>query len=170
LSAIHACLLPDDALLGIYQANGAYTDCFATDVAGAISHEQFVAAFYTTFVFKLERLILKWAVSRPSTDAQAKQLASGSINAFAAWDVERRCPDQLLLSDMHGRTKSWLMVAPIDGGKGTRLYFGSAVVPAINRKTGKSELGTEFRALLGFHKIYSMVLLHAAKARLKATN
>jgi hypothetical protein len=33
---------------------------------------EYVNAFYTTRVFRLERIILKWAVSRPSTDAQAK--------------------------------------------------------------------------------------------------
>ena len=166
--SIRSCALPDGALLGTYRANGAYTDCFAADVAGSISHEQFVTAFYTTFVFKLERTILKWAVSRPSTDAQAKQLAAGSIDEFAAWHVERRCPDQLLVSDFQARTRSWLMVAPItmDNGPGTRLYFGSAVVPVRNRKTGKAELGPGFRALLGFHKLYSVVLLRAAKAEL----
>jgi hypothetical protein len=45
------------------------------------------------------------------------------------------------------------------------LYFGSAVVPVKNRKTSKVELGLIFRALLGFHKIYSVVLLRAARAR-----
>jgi len=51
-------------------------------------------AFYTTLVFKLERLILKLAVSRPSTDAQAKQLAAGSIDEFSAWHVEARSENQ----------------------------------------------------------------------------
>ena len=156
--SIRTCPLPDDALLSTYRANGAYTDCFAADVDGSISHEQFVAAFYTTFVFKAERAILKWAVAKPSTDAQAKQLASGSIDEFAAWHVEKRCPDQLLLSDFRARTKSWLMVVPItlNNGPGTRLYFGSAVVPVKNRKTGAVGQSGIFRALLGFHKIYSI--------------
>jgi hypothetical protein len=39
----------------------------------------------------------------------------------------------------------------------TRLYFGSAVV----------SLSFGFRALLGLHKVYSRVLLHAAKSRLE---
>jgi hypothetical protein len=162
--------LPEGALLSIYRESGAYTDCFAADVAGTISHEQFVAAFYTTFVFKLERAILKWAVSKPSTDAQVKLLAAGSINEFAAWRVEKRCPNQLLMSDFQARTRSWLMVTPVmlGGVARTRLYFGSAVVPVKNRKTGVVEQGGVFRALLGFHKIYSVVLLRAAVARLNA--
>lgn len=168
---IQSCPLPDGALLGAYLANGAYTDCFSTDVAGAVSHEQFVTAFYTSFVFKLERQILAWAVSKPSTDDQAKQLAWGAIDEFAAWHVEKRSPNQLLLSDFRASTRSWLMVAPITvhNVPGTRLYFGSAVVPSINRKTGKIEMDLVFRALLGFHKIYSVVLLRAAKARLNST-
>ncbi|MDD5058826.1 MAG: hypothetical protein PHQ60_13235 [Sideroxydans sp.] len=170
MSSIRACPLPDVALLNTCLANGEYTDCFAADVAGSISHEQFVAAFYTTFVFKLERAILKWAVAKPSTDAQAKQLAAGAIDEFAAWHVEQRCPDQLLMSDFQSRTRSWLMVAPITVGNvaGTRLYFGSAVVPVTNRKTGEKELDPVFRALLGFHKIYSKVLLRAAVNRLNS--
>ena len=58
----------------------AYTDCYTADISGPVSHAQYVTAFYTTAVFKLERLILKWAVSRPSTDAQAEQMAAGAID------------------------------------------------------------------------------------------
>lgn len=169
--SIQSCPLPDGALLGAYQANGAYADCFSTDVAAPVSHEQFVTAFYTSFVFKLERQILAWAASKSSTDDQAKQLALGAIDGFAAWHVEKRSPNQLLLSDFQASTRSWLMVAPItvNNVPGTRLYFGSAVVPSINRKTGKTEMGLIFRALLGFHKVYSVLLLRAAKARLNST-
>ncbi|HET9483682.1 MAG TPA: hypothetical protein VFO79_06985, partial [Xanthomonadales bacterium] len=96
--------------------------------------------------------------------AQAAALASGRADAFAAWSVEGRTDDQLLLCDLHGRTRSWLMSAPLDGG--TRLYFGSAVVPVAGRD-GRATLGTGYRALLGFHRIYSRVLLRSARARLE---
>lgn len=167
-SAIHACPLPEHALLATYRSNGSFTDCYAVDVAGTVSHAQFVAAFYTTSIFRLERLILKWALSRPSTDEDARRLAAGTADTFAAWTVEGRGVDQLLLCDLAGRTRSWLMVAPITTADppGTRLYFGSAVVPHRNRRTGQNEMGTAFRALLGFHKLYSRVLLRAAVARL----
>ena len=156
---------PDEALLARYSAqDGCYTDCFAVDVPGVVSFEAYVAAFYTTWLFKLERAILKLAVKRPSTDAQAVELAAGRRDSFAAWDVEARAEDQLLMCDLAGRTRSWLMVAPADGG--TRLYFGSAVVP-VTGKDGKPTLGFGFSALLGFHKLYSKALLWSAVRKLK---
>ena len=51
-------------------------------------------------------------------------------------------------------------------GAQTRLYFGSAVVPVKNTKTGRSSLGLGSHALLWFHKIYSVVLLFSARSRL----
>lgn len=162
MPAIDPSPLPAGALLQAYVLRGAYTDCYSTELGRAVSHAQFVEAFYTTAVFKLERWLLARFMARPSTDAQAGQLASGSRNAFAAWAVEERAPDQLLLAA--GRTRSWLMVAslPGHGGVATRLYFGSAIVP----HGGSTRMGWQFTALLGFHKLYSRVLLWAARHRL----
>ena len=169
MSAIQPCSLPRGALLNTYKRTGAYTDCYATDIHGSVSHQQFVTAFYTTPLFKLERVILKWAVSKPSTDVDAQQLASGAVDAFAAWRVEKRSENQLLMCDLHGHTRSWLMVAPLktDRGPATRLYFGSAVVPVKSASTGTLAIGFGFRALLGLHKIYSKALLFAARSQLK---
>jgi hypothetical protein len=166
---ITPCRIPDDALLTAYSLNGGFADCYAVDIAGSISLERYVEAFYTTRVFKIERLILKYAVSLPSTDDEARQLAAGTIDRFAAWHVEARRDDQLLLCDFQRRTRSWLMVAPAMHANGpqTRLYFGSGVVAVIDRKTGVASQGRVFRALLGFHKVYSKVLLHAARSRLQ---
>jgi len=112
--------------------------------------------------------MLAWFVARPSTDLQARQLAEGSTDSFAAWRVEGRAPDQVLLADFMGRTRSWLMVAPAPGGAGagTRLYFGSAVVPRRHTGHGRPRMGFAFHALLGFHKLYSRLLLQAARSRL----
>ncbi len=156
--------LPADALLGRYSGSGAYADCYSATISRAVSHAEFVEAFYTTWVFRLERLILKLAVSRPSTDAEARELAEGTRDSFAAWNVEARAADQLLLGDFMGRTKSWLMVAATETG--TRLYFGSAVVPMRGANPEKPRLGFVFTALLGFHKLYSRILLRSAVARL----
>jgi hypothetical protein len=166
--AIHSCELPADALLNRYSESGAYADCYVAEIAGDVSHAEFVGAFYTTAVFKLERLILRLLVSRPSTDAEAQQLAQGKRDSFAAWSVEARATDQLLLSDFKGRTKSWLMVAApqIAGSSGTRLFFGSAIVPRRSAANGRTELGIFFKALLGFHKLYSRILLNSAVSRL----
>ena len=160
--------LPEDALLRKYANGGAYTDCYITEIPGPVTHAAYVEAFYTTAVFKLERLILAWFVSRPSSDAQARRLAAGELDSFAAWNVEARSVNQLLMCDFQGRTRSWLMVAPVqgDGPAATRLYFGSAIVPTVNKATGHVGLSSTFRVLLGFHKVYSRVLLSAATRRL----
>lgn len=170
MAAIRPCALPDGSLLSPYAGSGGYADCYVAEVAGAVSHAEFVEAFYTSAVFKLERWVLRLLVSRPSTDAQAKQLALGELGAFAAWSVEGRAPNQLLLCDMAGRTRSWLMVSAAGGGGPTctRLFFGSAVVPARSAAAGRGSLGPVFSALLGFHKLYSRVLLGAARSRLRA--
>lgn len=168
MPAIRPHALPGQALLGKYAHNGGYADCYVADVARPVSHAQFVEAFYTTAVFKLERLLLAWLVAKPSTDAQAKQLAAGTLDAFAAWRVEARSADQLLMCDLRGSTRSWLMVAtlPREGAAATRLYFGSAVLPIRDKATGQATMSLAFRALLGFHKVYSRALLRAACARL----
>jgi len=166
--SIESCPLPDNALLNTYQKNGAYTDCYFTDISSTVTHSQYVNAFYTTSVFKLERSILKWVVSKPSSDAQVVLLADGETDTFSAWNVEKRCENQLLLCDYQKRTRSWLMIKYVESEKGitTRLYFGSAVVPIKNIKTGSSSFGFVFHALSWFHKMYSVVLLSSAKSRL----
>lgn len=168
MSSVESCPMPSVALLRRYQQSGFYTDCYSTEIFVRVSFEQFILAFYSTRLFRLERFILKCIVSRPSTHAELAQLASGDINEFAAWSVEDRSEDQLLLSDYQGRTKSWLMTTHIESESGghTKLYFGSAVVPVLNKKTGEKRLGFAYRALLTFHKIYSVALLSAAAASL----
>jgi hypothetical protein len=159
---IEPCALPAHALLGRYRDSGAYTDCYGVTVPSDMAHARFVEAFYTTWLFKLERAVLV-LVGKPSTDTQARALAQGEAESFAAWRVEARAPDQLLLCDYRGRTRSWLMREAGDGG--TRLYFGSAVVPVVDGN-GRRSPGIAFRALLGFHRIYSRALLRAAVRRL----
>jgi hypothetical protein len=166
---IKACELPIGALLLRYRETGAYTDCYAVEIAGLVSQAEYIEAFYTTWVFKLERLLLAWFVSKPSTDLQATALASGALDSFAAWTVEGRAADQLLMCDFQQRTRSWLMCAAVTGeaATGTRLYFGSAVVPVTHSTSGRKTMGLAFSALLGFHKLYSRVLLRAAVSRLR---
>jgi hypothetical protein len=166
--SIRPCPLPPEALLARYVGAGAYTDCYATDLHGFVSHEEYVETFYTGTLFKIERLLLRLFLSKPSTDIQAKQLAAGEAANFAAWRVEDRTTNQLLMCDIGGRTRSWLMVSAASHGSTptTRLYFGSAVVPTVSRAAGTQSMGFLFRALLGFHKIYSRALLGSARARL----
>ena len=163
--------LPADALLGSYARDGAFTDCYHTDIAPNIGLADYVEAFYSGGLFRIERLLIRLFLSRPSTRADIRQLARGEIDAFAAWHVEARSSDQLLLCDIAKRTRSWLMVRPVPGSyQGTRLYFGSAVVPASRDSSGKPCMGWLFGALLGFHRVYSRLLLGAARRRLLRRN
>lgn len=158
--------VPLDSLLGRYVASGAYADCHVTELPATISHAQFVEAFYTTALFKLERLLLGLVLSRPSTDAQAKQLAEGQLSSFAAWSVESRAENQIVLAT--GRTRSWLMVTAGSSAlpTSTRLYSGSAVVPPRSSSGVRGSMGLVFTTLLGFHRLYSRALLLSARARL----
>lgn len=168
MNAIKPSELPQEALLGRYKQEGAYTDCYSVELPHVISHAEYVAAFYTTALFKTERLILRLLVSKPSTDLQAMQLAGGEATAFSAWNVEGRATNQILLCDFLGHTRSWLMTTAIDGGNltGTRLYFGSAVIPKINPVSGQATFGVAFHALQRFHNAYSKALLRSAASRL----
>jgi hypothetical protein len=157
--------IPEQALHAHYACQGAYLDCYATHIDRAVTLEQFVGAFYTTRLFKLERWILSWSVNKPSSDEQARDLACGRRGDFAAWTQEARAVDQLLMCDFLKSTRSWFMLTP--GKQGTRLYFGSVVTSRQNPRTGRLELGAGFRLLLGFHKLYSRALLTAARSKLR---
>ena len=161
---IQTCALPVQALLRRYSGGGGYTDCFAIETGARISLARYVEAFYTTWLFKLERLVL-WLAKRPSSDLQAVELAAGRGYVFAAWELESRAADQLLMRDITGRTRSWFMV--VSGAGGTRLYFGSAVTAERYGTTGPATIGPMFRALVGFHQLYSRALLAAARGRLQ---
>ncbi|MBT9520087.1 MAG: hypothetical protein IV101_04260 [Dechloromonas sp.] len=167
MASVRPCPLPAGTLLGIYAQSGAYTDCYAVDLNRQVTQSEFVEAFYTTSIFKVERWLLAKFMSYPSTDAEAHQLASGSLSKFSAWTVEHSSPNEVLLAA--GRTRSWLMASAVESGSSTtRLYFGSAVVPSRSAGSGVPHMGWQFRALLGFHKAYSRVLLAAASRKLAA--
>lgn len=169
MASIQVCELPEGALLTHYARAGAYTDCYRTKLPKQISLAQYIEAFYTGGLFKLERLVLKWLVSKPSTDAHVQELASGVRMDFAAWRVEDRTADQLLMCDYRGYTRSWLMVEPsgANGSATTNLYFGSAVVPGTDKATGQSRFSTSFGVLVRFHKLYSRALLSSARSQLE---
>jgi len=167
MPSIRPCPLPPQALLAKYAETG-YADCYTVEVARSVSHAEYVEAFYTGGLFKVERLLLSLFLSKPSTDIQARQLAAGEAGTFAAWRVEGRATDQLLMCDIGGRTRSWLMVSSApELPAQTQLYFGSAVVPVVSGPNGRLGMGFLFKALLGFHRVYSRALLGSAQARLE---
>ena len=155
--------VPAGSFLEAYARRGAFTDCYAATVPGSVSLPAFVLAFYTTPLFKLERWLLARALNIPSTDEQAHHLAAAATERFSAWKVEHRSGDEILMDA--GQTRSWLSVQPQAGGEAsTTLLFGSAVVPL--RPGGR--FGLAFHALLGFHRLYSRLLLSAACRRVRA--
>ena len=158
--------LPAHALLARYRDIGGFTDCWIADLPGPVTHADYVEAFYSTTLFGIERQLLAWFASKPSTVADARRLSEARSDTFAAWTVEARTADQLLLCDFTRRTRSWLMVEPLADGVGTRLYFGSAVVPRRTATGVGGSMGVAFHALSGFHAVYSRALLGAARSRL----
>ena len=155
--------LPEGALLGEFVDRGEYTDCFVASVAGDVTFPEYVESFYTTRLFKLERHILRWLASMPSTDDEAREVSRNEIHEFAAWTEYRRSDNQLVMMDFRQQTCSWFMLAPQDSG--SLLYFGSAVMRNRETKQGKSLTWT-YRCLLGFHRLYSRALLQAAVKRI----
>jgi hypothetical protein len=146
--------LPAGALLENYRRGGGYVDCFAAEVPRAVSLPQLIEAFYNSRAFRPERWLLGALLGKRASNADVARLAKGEVERFSAWNVEARQNDQILLCDYQGRTRSWLMVMPMPGG--TRIHFGSAVV-----KPGDPV----FKVLLGFHRLYSRILLRGAVRR-----
>ncbi len=155
--------LPGDALLARYAvaddgtALPHYTDCFATTVAMRVDLASYVHAFYTTPLFRSERLVLRLLGMR-SSDADIEALLAGRQQHFAAWTLEDRTDDQLLMCDVNERTRSWFRVVP--QVPDTKLYFGSAVIADSDRPPGG------YRLLFKLHRFYSRHLLRAAVRRL----
>ena len=156
---VQPCPVPSDALLSRYEAMaGAYTDAFTAHVPQTVDLHGFVDAFYTTPLFRVEKAILRLVFRDTGHNWDAAALRRK--DHFAAWTVEARASDQILLSDAAEATRSWFCVIP--DANGTTLYFGSAVLP----KTGTHDLPFWGKALMGFHKVYSRALLSSAVRRL----
>lgn len=172
MPAVRPCPVPQDSLLHAYQRGAGFADCYVTEVAGAVSLAAFVEAFYTSGLFKFERTLLQHLAAKPATDADASRLGQGQAQRFSAWQVEGRSDCELLLADFTGRTRSWLRALPIESparAPRTRLYFGSAVVPRRHGGCSQPGMGWSFHTLLGFHRLYSRLLLQAASRRVRAT-
>ncbi len=151
--------LPADALHAYHLDEPVtYTDCFACDIPQEVDLTSYIEAFYTTAIFRAERFVLRHLARSKTTDADVEALARGHAQHLAVWKVEARTSDQIVMDA--GRTKSWLHVAPLESG--TRLYFGSVVVPEPAKGLRPARLGPVFDTLLVPHKLYSRLLLGAA--------
>ncbi len=166
MPTVNVCEVPLTSCLRQYKDGPGYADCYVTQVPRTVTQAAYIEAFYTSPLFKIERILLHYLASKPATDADARALAGGGATRFSAWRVEAQSSTELLLADFTGRTRSWLMAAPAPLGNdppGTLLYFGSAVVPLPSQ--GAQSMGWLFHALLGFHRLYSRMLLRAASQR-----
>jgi hypothetical protein len=158
---IVACDVPADTLLHEYALQH-YSDCYTTTVHSNVDLARFITAFYNSIGFRPERVLLGLVLGRHADNQSTANLAAGQTRQFSAWKVEKRLPNEILLADMSGATRSWLMVEEISPGL-TRLYFGSAVVGESGDDGRRPLL---FRALTPFHKVYSRVLLATAVSEL----
>ena len=158
---------PADSLLAHLAAErSAFADAYTLQLPRTVSLAEFVEAFYTTRLFKVERALLA-LFGKPSSDAMARAVARGDGQRLAVWTIEAREGDELLMHEDSGATRSWFKAQAVAGG-GTTLWFGSAVVPRRQGPGGEARFGRIFRALLGFHRWYSRALLAAAARRLQA--
>ena len=163
MGAIGPCELPSQALLARYGPPKDFVDAYRCELARTVTQAEYVEQFYRSAAFRPERLLLG-LFGHGAGDTDAAALASGERDRFAAWRVEARSDDQLLLCDVTGRTRSWLHCQRLGEGV-TRLYFGSAVVGRAGGDGGP-RLGWLFHALLPFHRRYSQLLLGSARRRL----
>lgn len=144
---------------------GGYCDAYVAVIPRRVAISEYVFAFYTTPVFRLERLVIRVLADRPSTDADVLALATGASDRFAVWRVIAHDAMQILLEDDRAETRSWLAVRA--RGDGSELHFGSGIATRTSPATGREELSSGYRRLLPFHRFYSRILLRAA-ARLLA--
>jgi hypothetical protein len=164
-------IVPAAALLNTFKGGarperwGTYVDCFAVDCAGEVGLAEYVFAFYTSRLFGVERFLLRTLINAPSTHDDARALADGTTDKFAAWYVGERTATQLLMCDRYERTRSWFSVDAASNG-GTRLRFGSAVAAKSGGEAPQRP--AVFGLLMGFHVLYSEALLAAAKRNLQA--
>jgi len=165
MSTVTDAPVPPASLLGRLAAQrNAYADAYTLRLQRPVSLAEFVEAFYTTRLFKLERWLIA-RTGRPSTDADVRPVAQGEDRRMAAWTVEAREGHELLMHEDSGVTRSWFQVQASEGG-GTTLWFGSAFMPRKSSPGGKPQFSWLFHALLGFHRGYSRALLRAAARRL----
>ena len=136
--SIEKCEVIPNTLVASFKEKG-YADSYRTEVYGHVSLEDYVYKFYTSPLFKLERFILTLTVRKPSTDTQAKELLEGNSNKFAAWTLEDRRENELLMRDMADRTRSWFMVHHVGTKENprTQLYFGTGISPSWKRMNEK---------------------------------
>jgi hypothetical protein len=151
---------------------GSFVDCYYIDIPQEVTLDNYIKAFYTTSLFKIERTILSIATFKQAIDMHAVELSRGTSENYSVWTVESRVSNQIMLRDFTGKTRSWLMVqkSKVNEETFTRLYFGSVVMPKAVSKNGQAKFGLLFHVFGKFHQLYSRALLNAAYNQLLSKN
>ncbi|APG49136.1 hypothetical protein [Phaeobacter porticola] len=159
--------IPEGSLLQQFaERPGFHVDAFVAHVGFTPSLNDYIVAMFDSRVFRIERALLALAAFKPTFKEGVAALAAAESDRLASWKTVQRTEQELLMEVEKGRVRTWLMVEPAQGGA-SKLWFGSAVVPKP-AQTGKAGgIGFVFRTLMGFHKLYSRVLLRAAIHGLK---
>ncbi|WP_299989607.1 hypothetical protein [uncultured Ruegeria sp.] len=159
--------IPEGSLLHQFAKRpGYHADAFVAHVGFVPSQSEYIMAMFDSPVFRIERALLALAAFKPSFAKDVAALALVENDQIACWKTVQRTQQELQMKVEKGRVRTWLMVEPAQGGA-SKLWFGSAIVPKP-AQTGKAGgIGFVFRTLMGFHKLYSRVLLRAAIRGLK---
>jgi hypothetical protein len=151
---------PEGAFIRQYTTTlGGYSDCYYIDIQQDVSLSDYILTFFSTPIFRMERLLLNLVPSGRSNEQCVLDLAAGTGNKMAGWKTENRDDNQLLLAVGDGPIRTWLMVQGSPSSKTTRLYFGSAALPTSMTKEGHPKLAIVFRLFAGLHIFYSRLLL-----------
>lgn len=163
VSPVEAAPVPAASLLATAPGERAYADCWSCEIAGSAGLSQLIEAFFTCPAFRPERLTLA-AIGKGGSDAEARALAQGETDRFAAWTLVERREDEILLEDFAHRTRCWLAVAP--KGAHTRVSFGTAILARTGEGGADRAENLAFRALVPFHRFYARRLIASAARRI----
>jgi len=172
--------IPPGSLLADFGAQDAYRDCFAREVAEVVTLPQLIERFYCSWAFRPERILLG-LIKRGASSEDARRLARGEIDEFAAWKVvNRRYSDNGLVAE-HGATEASLSertrTPALEAGThkneeillrdfrgATASWLSVEPLPSGGTRllfgswVGQPDRGL-VKALMPFHRFYSKVLL-----------
>ncbi|MTI09151.1 hypothetical protein [Curvivirga aplysinae] len=162
--------IPLNSFMNFYhESPGHHADAFVGQIDGIVTLEDYILAFFDSPIFRIERSILSLFLLRRIKQSEIKELASGRSQQFALWKTKKRNEEELLLEVGDSQIRTWFHTEQEQSNK-TKLYFGSAIVPDTTSKNAKEGIGFTFRFFMGFHKLYSRILLQSALKKLKRNN
>jgi hypothetical protein len=168
MTQVTASELPPESLLARLRGPECYRDAFRASVAGDVSLGELITAFFSSRVFLTERMALH-LIGRGAGHRDIAALAAGRTERFAAWEVEAREENELLMHDFLDKTCCWLAVS-------SRREDAALDAPLPVPETGRAYIwfGTAVREFEGpivsrlrdAHRWYARLLLEAAARRL----